>query len=50
MNTSILPQAMGKIVGQTELFNLGMATGLRAGEPVKPCLLILRRILLEEGS
>ena len=29
MNPAILPPAMDKIVGQIELFSLGMATGLR---------------------
>ena len=33
MNLTILPQAMGKIVGQTDLFNLGMVTGLGEGKP-----------------
>ena len=32
MNTTVLPIAMGKIVGQTDLFNLGMVTGLGEGK------------------
>ena len=32
MNPVILPQAMGKMVGQTEVFNLGMATDLGKGK------------------
>ena len=31
MNSTILPPIKGKIVGQTGLFNLGMAIGLREG-------------------
>ena len=31
MNRTILPSALAKIVGQTELFNLGMTTGLSEG-------------------
>ena len=32
MNPIILPQAMGKIVGQTEFFSLGKATSLGEGK------------------
>ena len=32
MNPTILTSAMGKIVGQIELFSLGMATGLGKGK------------------
>ena len=32
INPTILPPAMHKIVGQTELFKLGMATGLGVGK------------------
>ena len=33
MNPTILPPAMGKIVGQTELLRLGVAIGLGEGKP-----------------
>ena len=36
MKPIILPPAIIKIVGQTELFNLGMVTGLREGKLRKP--------------
>ena len=32
MHPTILPLGMGKIVGQKELFSLGMATGLGEGK------------------
>ena len=32
MNLIIPPPAIGKIVGQTGIFNLGMATGLEEGK------------------
>ena len=32
MNPTILPPAIGKLAGQTNLFNLGMATGLGEGK------------------
>ena len=39
MNPIILPPAMGKIVGQTMLFNLGVATSLGEGKTVNSNLL-----------
>ena len=36
MNQAILPPAMDKIVGQTELFSLGMATS-QEGKSVENC-------------
>ena len=33
MNASILPPTMNKIVGQTEFFNLGIATSVRKENP-----------------
>ena len=38
MSPTILPPAMGKIVGQTGLFNLGMATNLGEGKLCYTCL------------
>ena len=35
INRTILPAAMSKIEGQTELFSLDMATGLEKGKPIK---------------
>ena len=32
MNSTILPSTVGKIVGQTELLSLGMATSLGEGK------------------
>ena len=32
MNPTVLPPATAKIVGQTELFSLGMVTGLGEGK------------------
>ena len=37
MNPTILLPAMGKIVGQTELFNLGMATSLEGKLWLQTC-------------
>ena len=41
MNPTILPPANGKIVGQTGVFELGMATGLGEGKPGKVRLEII---------
>ena len=48
MNSTIFPPAMGKIVGQTELFSLDMATGLEEGKTLnsKPVKLYLKIGLL----
>ena len=50
MNPTILPSAMGKIVGQTGLFNLGMATCLGEGKLCLKIDLVSHPVCMEELS